>query len=388
MRSLFLSVLALTALLFLVSAPEGASKKKTKKDPKKGAEMDNAASQATPIGGKTFDQWLKDLDDPDPSVQENAIRTILLYGRSARGAVPKFIKMAKYRRGYVPDVSTKVNVAIALGVVGLTEDDRDAGVTLLMRLLFDEQAIVRLHAALALARIGPDAKKAIPKLLIKLGDRTTWEIRKACAMALGTVAIPPDKETPAKTEVISRLRKALTDPCHQVRVEAAQALVILGPPNNKTLKQAVITTLSLRAKNDRRKLVRIWAEVGVMRMTKVRKERLVRIGKFLTDPVLGNRCAAARALGSIGPDASSQIPTLIKILDDKDPIMVSWTCWALAQMGKKSLPAIPKLEKLAQNTKDPDMKQNYLETVKAIKTATKNQKKKGEKITIPKKKKK
>jgi HEAT repeat protein len=277
--------------------------------------------------------------------------------------------MAKGRYPIVVDVSTKVNVAIALGVLGLPEEDRTKGVALLNNLLLDSQAVVRLHAALALSKIGMDANNptTIRRLLLKLRDPTTWEIRKACAMALGRVAIPPDKNTPPLADVITKLEKALRiDRSHQVRVEICQSLIILGPPENSTLKNRVVDALARCAGRDPRKLVRIWAEVGVLRMTKVTPKSLNAIGSYLKDPILGNRCNAARALGAIGPDAKSQVPKLIKALDDKEPIMVSWTLWALVEMEQKAKPALPKLKKMLEKTKDPTLKKSIKDAIQTI----------------------
>jgi HEAT repeat protein len=372
MRSTILSALAVAALFFTTGSPEGAEKKRPKQRVKKAA-LVNAPSRTTQIGGKSLDQWIADLKDKDPSVQENAIRTILLFGETGREAVPKFIQMAKGRYPIVVDVSTKVNVAIALGVLGLPEEDRTKGVTLLCNLLMDSQAVVRLHAALALSKIGSDANTptTIRRLLLKLRDPTTWEIRKACAMALGRVAIPPDKNTPPQAEVITKLVKALRiDRSHQVRVEICQSLIILGPPENSTLKNRVVDALARCAGKDPRKLVRIWAEVGVLRMSKLSSKAwnnaLKAIGSYLKDPILGNRCNAARALGAIGPDAKSQVPKLIKALDDKEPIMVSWTLWALVEMEQKAKPALPKLEIMVTKTKDPTLKKSIKDAIQTI----------------------
>ena len=53
-----------------------------------------------------------------------------------------------------------VLAVIAIGVIGLDEKEVTAGVTALTHLLSDNQAIVRYQGALALGRLGVDAKPA------------------------------------------------------------------------------------------------------------------------------------------------------------------------------------------------------------------------------------
>src|SRR5437588_12147479 len=101
MRSHLLYVLA-APLVFLVGLAVGAEKEReAKRGPalppprtdKADAREKDLASKTTPIGGKNFDQWVKELQSRDPSVRENASRTILLFGPPrASEALPDLIK--------------------------------------------------------------------------------------------------------------------------------------------------------------------------------------------------------------------------------------------------------------------------------------------------------
>src|SRR5262249_15960602 len=143
-------------------------------------------------------------------------------------------------------------------------------------LLDSQQAIVRYHGALALGRVGRDAKSAIPALLNNIRNNQTWEIRKAAAGALGTIARPVkgDKNPPERT-VVGALRHHLVNGvCAQVRLEAIQSLLLLGPPTDKPTKLGLTQDLQKVVRTDRDKSIRVWAQVAWMQNTEVTTDRL------------------------------------------------------------------------------------------------------------------
>jgi HEAT repeat protein len=375
MRFTPLSAVALS--LFFAGTPAASGQGGAKTTSQGGAKMTSEASRNQAIGGKKFDDWLHDLKDHDPSVVENAIRTVPLYGTLAREAAPILIaKVKTYSRDL--DISIKSNIAIFLGTVGGNDGDQDDAVRALKTLLDDSESYVRYQAAIALGRYGPDAKAAIPSLLNKLSDYKNWEVRRACAQALGTVALPRKGGTPVENRVLTALRSRVSqdsEKCAQVRLEAIHSLVLLGPPassspagqsTEQALKQSIEQSLRLAADRDRDLTVRIWAHVALMRMGKVDEKRLAALGKLLDHKLLGVRCQAARAIGSIGPEASSQIGNLKVALQDKEPTMVGWAIWALGQMGTAALSAVPAIETVAKKSDNPGLKQFAEEAIKAI----------------------
>jgi HEAT repeat protein len=299
-------------------------------------------STGTVIGGKTLYQWIQEIKDKDPSIQENAIATVKLYGQNGRVAAPALISELSDR-----DVSLRVNAAITLGIVGMEEKDLPSGVNGLIRLLNDSQTIVRYQAAMAIGRLGTDGRAAIPALLGTLKDTSSWEIRKAAAFAIGAVA--DDRQHGPDIRAMKGLAAALNDSCFQVRLEAILALTLLGPPLTANDKQAIIQSLK-NAIPDRNKIVSIWARVGQMRMDNdITETHLTAIAKHLKAPELSPRVHAARALGTIGPQAKSRVPDLMASLDDNDPLVVVWSAWSLGFMGNAAAKAIPKLESLKQH---------------------------------------
>jgi HEAT repeat protein len=395
MRHLLLSALALLALLVGQLGAADKKKARSSNDNKKPARSSNDNSRmpekVTEIGGKTIEQWLRDLSSTDPAVVENAIRTVVLFSHDdAKKAVPILLKKLKL---YELDSSIKVNIIIALRLIGLDHEHLKEGVLRLTHILSrDSQYYVKYHAALTLSSLGRDAKAAIPNLKAKLADLSCWEVRMACAVALRSVAAPP-KDEPVDATVVEALRaRVARDTCSQVRLEAVQSLILLGPPADPKdrvlpptdprsrhpsqtavqVRQITEQTLKVAAVKDKEPTVRIWCQVGVMRMTgKVEQSRVASIAGYLDDPVLGVRCQAARALGGVGLEAKTQVSRLVNKLDDKETIMVTWVMWALGHIGKEDPSALAKLDQIAKDPKHP-LKETAAETIKAIHEVAKN----------------
>jgi HEAT repeat protein len=401
-----IALIFLSLLGFGYAAKKAAQKNKDKQLPNKVGKKDKdkyESSSLKEIGGKTLDLWLKDLKSSDPGVYENAIRTIPFFGSRAKLAVPIVLAKVKSTRAYALDTSVKVNSAIFLGIIGL-EDEKDLhdAVKGLHHFLDDSQAIVRFHSALALGRIGSgvnetgaEGKLALKKLVSRLGDTSTWEIRKACAGALARVAMPPNKNTTPDPVVIYQLRRRLTsvENCAQVRMEAAQTLVMLGPPRKPDDRSDLIQTLRRAADNKKEDtVVRIWANVGIMRMAGMDKKRVAFIGDLLDHDILGIRCQASRALSIMGSDAKTQVNKLRAALKDKDTLMLNWVLIALANMGSSARGALPSLEELgkkADKNKDKVLAKAVAETIKMIKKGkAKDDDEKPNKLKIEKKPKK
>jgi HEAT repeat protein len=84
-------------------------------------------------------------------------------------------------------------------------------------LLKDKTGLVRDAAALALGKIGPEAKTAVPVLTELLKDE--W-VRKTAALALGEIGLEARTAVPALTELLKK---------EWVRQTAASALGNIGP---------------------------------------------------------------------------------------------------------------------------------------------------------------
>jgi HEAT repeat protein len=342
----------LTAQLNQQKAPAGQLKN-DQPQPGQPKQSPGFSSQITELGGKKLQDWIKDISANDPSVRENAIRTVVMFGPAAVEAVPALIDRVNKDR----DCSPRVCAIMALGAIdGMSADEVSKVVTALTNRLTDSQDIVRYQAALVLGRFGAYSRSAIPKLIPATKDLGSWEVRKAAIFALGRASTDP-KTTPSSATLA-----ALTYPLSssyetsaQVRLEAVMALGMLGMPLDK--KDQGIVEHALRAgMRDVDKTVCIWSRIVWMYDSrKVTDADLNALVKFTKSPEPVARIHSARALGILGKEAASKLPDLMSLLDDRDTTVQYNTIIALAQMGSIAKPAVGKLKQIKAN---PDMQES------------------------------
>jgi HEAT repeat protein len=237
------------------------------------------------IGGKSLDEWIKDIHSRDASVREHAIQMVLEFGRDgARRATPELLKLLEKGE---EDTSPRVNAAIALGMIG-AEDPIYAKriVAQFSKLLMhDTQGIVRFHAARGLGMIAttgdadkiqkilPELRGAIPTLVTQnrgTRDTASWEIRRASAFALGRIAIAADSTTPPDKRAFIALAYALRDYTAQVRIEAVKSIIFLGVPAEDedvlALRKALLERISTRPLVETNPQVRTWSRVALAKI--------------------------------------------------------------------------------------------------------------------------
>src|SRR5262245_11612261 len=175
---------AAAAILALALPAHSLSAEKAKTEPTQSSSSSKYEWPDT-VAGKTLEQWIKELKHTDPSVRENAVRTLPMFGPRAKKAIPDIIHMTA--TDY--DVSLRVNGCIALMNMDIDKKEELAAFQTLMKQLTDNtQAVVRLHAAMAIGRFEEGAKVAIPTLIAATRDRGSWEIRKAAIGSLSRVS--------------------------------------------------------------------------------------------------------------------------------------------------------------------------------------------------------
>jgi HEAT repeat protein len=217
-----------------------------------------------------------------------------------------------------------------------------------------------VQAAMALATFGPEAKSAVPNLVNVFRDsQASWEVRRAAAVTLGTVAIDP-KDGPNPQAVAVLTDAVRRDTCSKVRLHALTALILLGrPPSGAEAdgeKAALRRAQAEAFRNEKSvletaikdpdKLVSLWARVALMRIEKVTDAHLIQVGLLLKSADVALQVNAAQALGAMGTDAKSQIKNLIDALRDKEPSVVMAAAAALAGMGDAAKTAVPALKEL------------------------------------------
>jgi hypothetical protein len=346
------------------AAPAKADAKAPKADAKMAPQTEgnttpnaNMSSTTAPtypshVQGKTLDQWIKEINDDDPSHRQMAITQVLLFGPNAKKAIPALIKQVNNS----PDVAPKAYAIIALKQLvplDLPNYGRDA-VNALCGIggLGNTQGTIRIQACLALAAIGPPARDSIPKLVGLVEDRLSNEVRQWAAFALGRVGY--DNDGNADPRALGALIGGINDVSREVRLECLQSITNLGPPAAGPGAAQVKEKLERRVKTEKDNSAKIWVRVAIMRMdpTKVNDSNLNPITSLMKEKGdLDIRVQAARAIGYFGPLAKSKIPDLVEALNDPEPLMVWQALWSLAMMGKEAKNALPQIEKIAADSK-------------------------------------
>jgi HEAT repeat protein len=175
----------------------------------------------------------------------------------------------------------------------------------LTRALTDKQDQVRIGAATALGRIGPDASGSIPALTEALNDKHKY-VRAEAAKALSRMG-------KMAGSAVQPLCQAMVDEDMGVRHNAAEALARIGPVAFPSLIEG------MRHEN---KHVRIEAAYGLgLTGDDATEEICLVLADALKDPDRDVRQFAAQSLGKIGPAAKLLLPALIETLKDEDQLV-------------------------------------------------------------------
>lgn len=279
------------------------------------------------VAGKTLEDWLKQAKSADPSVRENSLRGIIQFGKDARKALPTVIALMGDA-----DVGVTSN-AIATFRMMANVKDLKANVSTLLKVLQTGNTVARIHAALALGQVGPDAKVALKTLMDLSRAPYSWEMRKAAALALGQIGA--SKEGPDTATV-----RALTDAfardkevCAQVRMQAIMSLGFLNAHKTPASAQIIKHPLELSMRYDPDQLVRLWATVLQAQLDNKPETNVLYVVNLMqksTDPLV--RANAVQGLAVMGPMAKGHIPSLINMLRDKDPSVSGVAASAVGQI--------------------------------------------------------
>ena len=355
----------------------------------------------TQIDGKNLEGWLKETHSPDPAVREAACRAVPVFGPEARKpAIKDMVRL-------ITDEDSGVRMA-ALGTVGamLFEDKAEqAQVFTSLRLLLSRTfngAPGRLYATRALAAYGADAGvQANIAQLDEIKTDSWWETRKAVANALGLIGAPvyddpPKKDPttgnfvpkrPASEQAQKTLRFMLEhDKSAAVRLEAANSLILLGPPAFTTAAdylKAIHPSFDLattrltgktvdgkKAAREDDRTVQVWLYVLQMMLDdRVIKDTMPKVAEYLQDQSLVVRAQTLNALASMGAQSEPVLPQVRECLKTyKDqPILMAAVMRVLVAMGKNVAGGVvPDLEEFAKETKDEELKKLTLETIDAL----------------------
>jgi hypothetical protein len=395
MRHVIFFSLLMLGILIGVGSPEltgqvlKTDKKETKVDPKVDLKNEKAKEIEWPkkILNKTLDQWVRDMviaNQKDASMRDQAIKTVPLFGPDARKAASK--NMIEVLRND-PDINVKLTAISTVPLLGFDDRDLDDGLAALMAFvnknLSKASNHTRYEVTMALGSCGPIAKKAIPLLAEwTLTDFTSWQNRKAACFALGRLGMPtplppgpmakpgdPPKMSDPDVAAVHALSSRLTsDTSYQVRREAVQSLLLLGPPGNPAawgeLRKALTTAFK-----DSDISTRIWAHVTFIRtelnLIKPNDPNLKAVIGYCDHEEPAFRLEAVQALGTIGNEASSALSLLQRLAMDpklatinvkemtvaeRDMLTIAATAiWSLGQMTSEQNKLVPVLTELQQH---------------------------------------
>jgi HEAT repeat protein len=350
MRTVILTAAVLSASLAL-AGPLHAQPKETDISKAQAGTL----SRNDPFNGKTLPEWIRQIKDPDPSLAETAIRTVAVYRSVASAeATPSLVDALSFR-----DTSLRVNACITLTMIGVDENYMARAVSeLKRRLQQDNQAIVRFYAAITLGQLKRgQARLAVPELAQACSDPASWEIRRAAAYALGQAGAATSPTNPVEMNAVRALMRAASrsnEYCSEVRLAAVISLGSVGIPPYPAEVHQMVQALTY-ALNDRYHPVVIWAHMGLIALGEPADRHVKAIAKYMTTRYdktnkdgFEAHVQAIRALGVLKKDAKSEVPALIKELDDtkEEPLVVATACWALGEIGRDAEPAVPALAKL------------------------------------------
>jgi hypothetical protein len=307
------------------------------------------AEEPKELGGKSLDEWIKEIKNPDPSVQETAMRIVPFFGAKARAAAPALVERLKGSR----DIACRAHAILALGAIADHLDDTDGGKAveaITSALVNDTQTIIRYHAANALGAYNARATSAIPALVNRIHDPNSWELRQAAVASLSTIAGGGSKMGPDSRAVVAIANRLLAneEKSGAVRMMEVMTLGAFGRPANPREFALAVQALEHSRTVDPDKSVQIWADVALMAVDKVTDKGLDDVAKHITKGKdVAAKLTAARALQAMGKEAKSKISDIAKMLDDDDPIVMAGALEVLAGFGPTAHEAVPAIRRFA-----------------------------------------
>lgn len=182
--------------------------------------------------GHPVEYWMARLTHPDVGHRCEAIHALGAIGADAPDAVPAVAGILVDD----PEVAARVEAALALMKMGPAS--RPA-VPALTTAVGDRTRLVRVYAILTLMRLGPGARPAVPALIAALADgenHTTlnkfhFTILEVAALALGRASAGTADGVPTLQEALTAAKD------DRMRRAVAEALGEVGPPARSTVPQ-------------------------------------------------------------------------------------------------------------------------------------------------------
>ncbi|MGL4550221.1 MAG: HEAT repeat domain-containing protein [Gemmataceae bacterium] len=332
------------------------------------------------VDGKTLAEWREILKNGDASRRTTAILAICQFGEEASKAVGDLIAVMDKD----PDVSPRVKAVHAMRVIEVEGKDVDRVVRALARRLArgeggETQTVVRYEALLALLRYAADAASAVPALKKTAFDNGSWELRHKAVSCLWRIALENKEKTDGPDgDIVTTLLDVVVakNSTYEVKLEALMGLTYMGKPADPRVQARLISDLTNYAKgpsvgfeSNAARTMQVWALAALSNLGEnpgIITTPQAKLANFLKNKNLDVRRQAAAALGGLGKSASPQLPALLAMLDDDEPLAVAGACQAILTIGDTGDRVTDKLLSLLE-AKKPATVATALNTLVAMK---------------------
>jgi HEAT repeat protein len=261
-----------------------------------------------PAGKRSVADLIADLKKGDKE-RFAAIEELGSLGEKAGKAAPALVALFADKSEDV-----RLHAALALGKIGAPS------IGPLSKAFESKDADVRFYAVWGLAFVGPPAKSATP-LVVKAMSDPSAQVRRKAAYALGRIDADPDK-------VVGALVSALGDADDDVRQSAQGAIPMLGK---------VAVPHLIEAMKSEKSAVRLGAIKTLGDIGADAKDAIPELKTLLLKPKGDAGQAAANALAGIG---APSLPTLTAAAGDDDPAVRNLAVGALQQVGVPAVTAL------------------------------------------------
>lgn len=283
-----------------------------------GAVTVHAALALSRIGPEAVPELIEALKD-EPT-RQLIVAILGDIGEPAKGAVETLT-------GYLADPKLDPEfgreVLLALAKIG---PEAKAAIPALIKILEDEEHPLRAGAAFALAKLGAKQKEVTRLLIIELPKEDDSEMHAVAPIALVLLNLENDAMV---SLALPRLIDLLGDDSNRVRHEAATTLALLG---SRAADAVPRLALGLR---DADPAIRgeFLATLGAIGPEAA--EAFPAILKALADPDLHVQYSATYTIGKIGAVANDAVPLLETNLQARDELLRIASAWALVHVDTK-----------------------------------------------------
>ncbi|MGH9804770.1 MAG: HEAT repeat domain-containing protein, partial [Candidatus Acidiferrales bacterium] len=226
----------------------------------------------------------------------------------------------------------------------------------------DEEARKTAEEKLTLLAL-EDLENVLPSLQKGLKDPSP-EVRFYCAVVLAVAAYDDEKNAIMLSEAAPSLTGALKDDDARVREAAAGALGLVRPSPPSEAVSALVGVLG-----DREPKVRKAALEALTSVQPIDVELVFAIlHAHEDDPSEEVRAEAAKTLARMSANDPDVVWSLTKSLKSSDHFLRQESIRALGKLGPAAAPAIPELEKIAENpTEDRTVRKYASQALRKIK---------------------